>query len=138
MTQRINVRILMTYADRNGHPRITASNGLEAIQAYQAAALPETAGLDEAHNTIPKPDVIFMDINMPICDGFEASRRIRAFEKSNGIKPATIIALTGLGSADAHKQARDVGVDIFLTKPLRPKDLKPLLESIEQGMDETE
>ncbi|QIW94945.1 hypothetical protein AMS68_000463 [Peltaster fructicola] len=134
---RINVRVLMAFADKYKYPRTTASNGEEAVLAYEAASLLQAAGAStEEQNPLPKPDVVLMDLQMPVCDGWEATRRIRAFERSNGIPKATIIALTGLGSNDAHQEARAAGVDIFLTKPVRPKDLRPLLQSVEQGMRE--
>lgn len=56
-TQRINLRLLTTYADKHKHPRRTATNGLEAVQAYEESMNNPGAS---------KPDVIFLDINMPI------------------------------------------------------------------------
>jgi len=79
-----------------------------------------------------KPQVILMDINMPILNGFEATRQIRGFEKQKGLSPpATIIALTGLGSAEAQQEAFSSGVDLFLTKPVRLKELTKILEGIQ-------
>lgn len=73
-----------------------------------------------------------MDINMPILNGFEATRQIRGFEKQKGLSPpATIIALTGLGSAEAQQEAFSSGVDLFLTKPVRLKELTKILEGIQ-------
>ena len=67
---------------------------------------------------------------MPVMDGFEATREIRAFEQAHGSKPATIIALTGLGSAEAQHEAFVSGIDMFLTKPVRLKELTRLLDEI--------
>lgn len=68
---------------------------------------------------------------MPICDGFEATRRIREFEKTDGTPPATIIALTGLGDAGAREEAFASGIDLFLTKPVKLKELSKILEGLE-------
>lgn len=74
-------------------------------------------------------DIIIMDISMPIMDGMEATRKIRILEKARqGKRPAMIIALTGLGSANSQKDAFESGVDMFLTKPVRLKDLRKILE----------
>lgn len=80
----------------------------------------------------PKPQVILMDINMPVLNGFEATRQIRSFEKSRGLQAATIIALTGLGSASAQQEAFSSGVDLFLTKPVRLKELTKILDGIQK------
>jgi CheY-like chemotaxis protein len=76
-----------------------------------------------------------MDINMPILNGFEASRQIRGFEQQRGLPPATIIALTGLGSASAQQEAFSSGVDLFLTKPVRLKELTKILEGVKKGKE---
>ena len=72
-----------------------------------------------------------MDINMPILNGFEATRQIRGFEKQKGLEPATIIALTGLGSASAQQEAFSSGVDLFLTEPVRLKELTKILDGVQ-------
>jgi CheY-like chemotaxis protein len=70
-----------------------------------------------------------MDISMPVMDGLEATREIRKLERVQPRKrPSMIIALTGLGSANAQKEAFDSGVNMFLTKPVRLKELKKILE----------
>lgn len=67
---------------------------------------------------------------MPVMSGFEATRAIRAYEQETGTEPATIIALTGLGSADAQQEAYSSGVNLFLTKPVRLKELTKILNEI--------
>lgn len=67
------------------------------------------------------------DINMPVMDGLEATRAIRAFEQQSRLKPANIIALTGLASASAQQEAFASGVNLFLTKPVRLKELSNVL-----------
>jgi CheY-like chemotaxis protein len=75
---------------------------------------------------------------MPVMNGFESTRRIRNFEKEyqnmldapakESYKPATIIALTGLASANAQHEAFGSGVDLFLAKPVRLQQLLPILK----------
>lgn len=66
---------------------------------------------------------------MPIMDGLEATRHIRAHEQQNGWAPALIIALTGLGAAKTQQEAFASGIDLFLTKPVPLKELGHILES---------
>jgi len=111
----------------------------QAVDVYKAACiayLPKintkvkhSINLDEP---LPpeKPRVILMDINMPKLNGFQATQAIRAFEKHHGVDPAHIVALTGLGSASAQQEAFSSGVDLFLTKPVRLKELTRVLEEV--------
>ena len=121
-------------------------DGLKAVEAYKAACSeivttykstpkPEIDNVDidtqSQQLSAAKPQVILIDINMPVLNGFEATRRIRQFEQQNNIEPAIIIALTGLGSATAQQEAYSSGIDLFLTKPVRLKDLTGILEGVQ-------
>lgn len=66
---------------------------------------------------------------MPVMDGLEASRAIRLFERENNLEPTMIIALTGLASAETQQEAFVSGVDLFLTKPVKLKELTAILKS---------
>jgi CheY-like chemotaxis protein len=68
-----------------------------------------------------------MDISMPIMNGVDATRQIREFEQEHELPPTTVVALTGLASEDARRDAISAGVDIFLPKPVRFAELKKLL-----------
>ncbi|KAJ5933329.1 CheY-like superfamily [Penicillium verhagenii] len=73
-------------------------------------------------------DFIFMDMSMPVMDGFEASREIRSIEaKRKTVSPARIIALTGLGSDEHIAKAYAAGCNIFLRKPASLKDIMAVL-----------
>lgn len=71
-----------------------------------------------------------LDISMPVMNGFEATRNIRAFEKSrpDEAKPSTIIGLTGLSSSFDESEAMNSGMDRFLTKPVAFKEVKKILD----------
>ncbi|CAD0108390.1 unnamed protein product [Aureobasidium uvarum] len=118
----INLQLLVTYAKKNGHAMHKASDGSQAVEAYKNAHMEATM--------TDKPEVVLMDISMPVMDGFEASRQIRAFERQKGLKPVVIIALTGLGSSEAQHEAFVSGINLFLTKPVRLKELTRLLGTI--------
>ncbi|KAJ5639483.1 CheY-like superfamily [Penicillium longicatenatum] len=73
-------------------------------------------------------DYIFMDISMPVMDGFEATKAIRSIEAKRGTtSPAHIIALTGLGSDEHIRKAFAAGVNVFLRKPASLKDILAVL-----------
>jgi len=111
----INLKILSSYTNKIGRPYTTASNGLEAVEAFTRGA--------------GRYKCVFMDISMPVMDGFEATRRIRAHERDHGLKAASIFALSGLASASAQQEAFESGIDLFLTKPVRLKELGTILDA---------
>ncbi|KAK6001675.1 hypothetical protein QM012_002165 [Aureobasidium pullulans] len=121
----INLQLLVSYAKKNDHAMYRASDGQKAVETYKNAHLDAS--------TVAKPEVILMDISMPVMDGFEASRQIRAFERHKGLKPVVIIALTGLGSSEAQHEAFVSGINLFLTKPVRLKELTRLLGTIKEN-----
>lgn len=124
---RINMQLLTTFMKKRGHAYDTAKNGLEALQLYEMALSPSCSlepSTEGLRPTTHRPyDFILMDINMPVMDGLESTRRIRAVERSKGTKPATIMALTGVASADMQMEARASGVDLYWTKPVRLREL---------------
>jgi CheY-like chemotaxis protein len=81
-------------------------------------------GREPEDRTVPKPefDAILMDVQMPIMDGFEATRRIRAA----GYR-GPVVALTAYASQDDRQQCLDAGCDDFLPKPIEVKSLLQLL-----------
>jgi CheY-like chemotaxis protein len=67
---------------------------------------------------------------MPIMDGTTSSREIRNYEREAGLKPTTIIALTGLASATARIEALANGIDHYITKPVKLKKLLAYLQGL--------
>jgi signal transduction histidine kinase/CheY-like chemotaxis protein len=119
----VNLQILVAYVTKQGWSSETATNGLEAVQKFQAHP--------------GKFIMVLIDITMPVMNGFEASRRIRQFEREYydaqpsskpSWHPTTIAALTGLDSPDAEQEAFASGIDIFLTKPISRERVLSLLE----------
>ena len=66
------------------------------------------------------PDLILMDLSLPGMDGWEATRQLKADERTNKIP---VVALTGHALAGASEGARKAGCDSFVTKPCLPDDL---------------
>jgi CheY-like chemotaxis protein len=70
-----------------------------------------------------------MDIQMPVMDGYEATRAIRAFEADEGRERTPVIAVTAHASEENHRLVLEAGCDDFITKPV-PK--AKLLQTIER------
>lgn len=66
---------------------------------------------------------------MPIMDGLESTRLIRQHERQHHLKPALIIALTGLASSKTQQEAYGSGIDLFLSKPVPLKEIDGILAS---------
>ncbi|APG45549.1 response regulator [Phaeobacter porticola] len=79
-----------------------ANNGIEAVESYQSF----------------QPDLIFMDISMPLMDGKEATQKIRALEHGTGTY-VPIVALTAHAMTGDSEGILAAGLDHYLTKPLR-------------------
>ncbi|TKG92317.1 hybrid sensor histidine kinase/response regulator [Puteibacter caeruleilacunae] len=74
-------------------------------------------------------DLILMDMQMPIMDGLTATKEIRAFEKANNVKKeALIVALTASTHVDEQDICFEAGMNDFLSKPFKEKDLKQILK----------
>ncbi len=67
-----------------------------------------------------KPDLILMDIQLPVVDGYEATRRIKAEPALKGIP---VIAVTSYALSGDEEKARAAGCDDYVTKPFSPRDL---------------
>ena len=75
-----------------------------------------------------KPDLILMDVQMPVMDGYTASERIRAYEKEAKIdKPSPIIALTAGVVKGEKERCLEAGMNEYLSKPIDHQQLKKLL-----------
>jgi len=95
-----NRRILVYRLKRIGDFEIIeASNGQEALSAVEGDT----------------PDLIFMDLKMPVMDGWEATRQIRALERGRKIP---IIALTAQAMAGDEQKALAAGCDDYVAKPI--------------------
>lgn len=76
-----------------------------------------------------KYDLIIMDLQMPILDGHEATKKIRAYEIQNGLTPITILAATASTMEQDKLKALASGCDDLITKPLKKEELHETLQS---------
>jgi CheY-like chemotaxis protein len=70
-----------------------------------------------------EPDVVMLDINMPVADGYEVARSLRA----TGRGRLLIIAMTGARSIETAQKAKDAGFDVHMTKPVAIADIEGIL-----------
>ena len=102
------------YLKYSGFDVIEAGNGKEALER----------ALDSA------PDIILMDLSLPVMDGWEATRRLKADKSTAGIP---IVALTGHALAGILEGAKKAGCDAFVTKPCLPEDLVKEIQRVLSG-----
>ena len=72
-----------------------------------------------------KPDLIIMDIMMPVLSGFEATRKVRGTE---GFETIPVVFLTAKGQEKDRLEAESLGAIAFVTKPFSPRSLFELIE----------
>src|SRR5437764_5631351 len=105
----MNRDMLSRRLERKGYAVTMALDGAEGLQKARAEA----------------PDLILMDMSLPVMDGWEATRQLKADDATRRIP---IIALTAHAMSSDEQKARDSGCDDFDTKPI---ELTRLLEKME-------
>jgi CheY-like chemotaxis protein len=75
-----------------------------------------------------KPDVVLLDIGLPVMDGYEVARRLRT---NNAISHLRIVALSGYGQQADRERAARAGFDDYLVKPVEPTVLSQFLRSLQ-------
>ncbi len=106
----INLKVASRLLENNGCTVRTASNGKEALARYAEQPF----------------DLIFMDVQMPEMNGFEAARAIRRIEQSNRTR-TSIIALTANAMAGDRDLCLDSGMDDYLSKPIELTKLQEMI-----------
>ncbi|MDD2544898.1 MAG: MHYT domain-containing protein, partial [Burkholderiaceae bacterium] len=99
-----NLELLQICLAPGGHQVTLAAHGAEALAAFMQAPF----------------DLVLMDLQMPVMDGLEAARRIRAFEQAEQRPPVPIVALTASVLDIDRKSAAAAGMEGFAIKPLEP------------------
>ena len=72
-------------------------------------------------------DLVLMDIQMPVMDGFKATQSIREWETENNLRPTPIVALTANAMKEDEKRCLSAGCSAYLAKPVRKKDLLAMI-----------
>ena len=78
-------------------------------------------------------DVVFMDIEMPVMDGYEATRKIREWEREQGVEPVPVIALTAHAFKGKRLESFNAGCNAHMTKPLKKARLLSAIRDIQSG-----
>jgi signal transduction histidine kinase/CheY-like chemotaxis protein len=88
-----------------------ANNGEEAVKLYRQQRF----------------DLIFMDCQMPVMDGFEATKAIREIEALDNLSPTAIVAFTANAMKGDDEICKGAGMDDYITKPVKPSDIERVL-----------
>jgi signal transduction histidine kinase/DNA-binding response OmpR family regulator len=107
----VNQLLAMRMLEKRGHAVTVAANGKEALVAVAA-------------NTF---QLVFMDVQMPEMDGFEATAAIREREKRSGTH-VPIVAMTAHAMVGDRERCQAAGMDDYLSKPIRPEELNEILK----------
>jgi two-component system chemotaxis response regulator CheY len=99
-----------TLEDVAGVTLVEAADGQEALEVARSE----------------RPSIVFLDIDMPVLDGIEACRRLRAQEGAQ----ATVVMLTAAAGGEAERECQAAGADLFLSKPFSPLELLRLVDDL--------
>ena len=109
----INQKLALALLQQYGHTVTVAHNGSQAISLFEKNEF----------------DLVLMDIQMPVMDGFEATRGIRDYEASQSCATETpIIALTAYASSADRERCLAAGMNEYISKPIRAESLRRLIE----------
>ncbi len=79
-----------------------------------------------------RPDMIFLDIGMPVMNGYEVAERLR---QQPGMESVRLVALTGWGQQEDRRRSAEAGFDDHFVKPMEPKALEDLLDCLKRPND---
>jgi len=106
----VNQKVMCLLLQKQGHSVTVAKDGLLALDAYERETF----------------DLIFMDVQMPNLNGYQAVEAIRQRERENG-KHVTIVALTAHAMEGARETCIGAGMDDYLAKPVRTAEMVAVL-----------
>jgi CheY-like chemotaxis protein len=109
-----NQKLALGLLGKWGHEATLANNGQEALDILSKSSF----------------DVILMDMQMPVMGGIEATQRIRSREAEQQLPRTPIIAMTAAAMQDDRDACLAAGMDDYLTKPIRVKELQEKLGAI--------
>lgn len=113
-----NQRVAKLMVKAAGHRLEITNNGQEAVDLYK-----EDSSFD----------LILMDCQMPIMDGYEATRQIRNFERINELASTPIVAMTANAFKQTKEECFECGMNGFVTKPIKTQEL---VDAIDSTMDQ--
>ena len=107
---RVNQRVVSGHLAAWGHTTEFAENGQQALDALETGSF----------------DLVLMDLQMPEMDGYEATARIRAGERTSGAH-IPIVALTAAAMTEDRRRCLEAGMDAYISKPIDPPALERIL-----------
>jgi signal transduction histidine kinase/CheY-like chemotaxis protein/HPt (histidine-containing phosphotransfer) domain-containing protein len=113
--------LILSYLKRTRSTIDIAENGLIAVGLFQTG----------------RYDAVLMDVEMPVMDGYQATREIRRIEKETGAAPTPVLALTAHAFADMAVKGYEAGFTELLTKPIRHVTLLAALAKYGTGNGDT-
>ncbi len=118
-----NLTLVCNILDRAGYAFDLATDGQKAVAAAQKS----------------RYDLILMDLQMPVMNGFEATREIRVFEKRSSVARTPIVALTAHALKGFREKCFQNDMDDYITKPVRQRDLlSKIQEWLSEGQPEVQ
>jgi CheY-like chemotaxis protein len=114
----VNIAVLKSMLKQLGHRSTFCENGEAALMAFC--------------KTARHFDLILMDCEMPVLDGFNATRAMRAFEHQQGLLPTPIIALTAHAFPEQRELCLEAGMDGYLSKPVSLATLTVTLQQYQR------
>jgi signal transduction histidine kinase/ActR/RegA family two-component response regulator len=109
----INRQVTGRMLEKLGHRVTAVSGGEEALERWRAE----------------RYDLVFMDVQMPGMDGYQATARIRELDREQGVH-TPIVAVTAFAMDGDAKKCRDAGMDDYLSKPVRSAQISAVLERL--------
>jgi CheY-like chemotaxis protein len=106
-----NRQMMRHLLQMSGFHVVEATNGKEAVELARAV----------------DPQIILMDLSLPIIDGLAATRQIRSHAELNGVP---IVAVSAHDTADFHNDALEAGCDAYVTKPINYTELEELVNRL--------
>ncbi|HEV8713850.1 MAG TPA: response regulator, partial [Candidatus Binatia bacterium] len=116
---RVNQILARRLLEKQGCEIEIAGTGQEAVSAWERNSF----------------DLIFMDCHMPDMDGYEATRRIRTFERERSLPPTRIVAMTANAMEGDREACLQAGMDDYLAKPVTPE---ALIEKLKRNLPKNE
>ena len=114
----VNQEFAVDLLKKRGHTVVVANNGMQAVAEWKTGPF----------------DIVLMDIQMPMMDGFAATAAIRQLENATG-RHTPIIALTAHAMKGDRERCLEAGMDAYVSKPLRSQELYAAMNKLVSGRD---
>jgi CheY-like chemotaxis protein len=117
--QKVNQVLVRAFLKDSPHELTLAENGQMAVDLYKADPY----------------DIVFMDVQMPVMDGYAATMAIRAFEKAEGLSPRPVVALTANAMMEDVERSLEAGCNEHLNKPIKKATLLGAIRKYSESIE---